>query len=275
MSRSLRAHFTYLRRTCRMNILKKYLISNTLLISNSSKWINDSYEYWDALQKSEEASDAGVTALSGYIFSSISESIVRVGIELLVILNHRSLNPIFSAHIVESFFGKTFTVLPEMHRRRTQNMPWKLEIRLFLYDRYDRVQNLATVGNAEVTSTNSSIDTINHHEYFYRFQQSGGRVQRTHVTNLTNLASSFDVIMNCSGLGAQQLCNDRKMVPIRGQVIKVRAPWLKTAFYHDYDTYILPGFNGIATLGGVRQYESYNLNISKLRLGFNDKIFRT
>lgn len=53
------------------------------------------------------------------------------------------------------------------------------------------------------------------------------------------------------------------MVPIRGQVMKVRAPWLKTAFYADYDTYIIPGFDGICTLGGTRQYESYNLNINK------------
>lgn len=73
----------------------------------------------------------------------------------------------------------------------------------------------------------------------------------------------YDVVMNCTGLGAQQLCGDRKMVPIRGQVIKVRAPWIKTAFYADYDTYIFPGFNGVVTLGGVRQYESYNLNVSK------------
>lgn len=43
----------------------------------------------------------------------------------------------------------------------------------------------------------------------------------------------------------------------------VHAPWLKTAFYADYDTYILPGFNGTVTLGGTRQYESYNMQIDK------------
>lgn len=53
------------------------------------------------------------------------------------------------------------------------------------------------------------------------------------------------------------------MVPIRGQIIKVKAPWIRTAFYADLDTYILPGFDGIVTLGGTRQYESYNLNIDK------------
>lgn len=43
----------------------------------------------------------------------------------------------------------------------------------------------------------------------------------------------------------------------------VNAPWVKTAFYADYDTYILPGFNGITTLGGTRQYESYNMQVDK------------
>lgn len=96
-----------------------------------------------------------------------------------------------------------------------------------------------------------------------RFQQAGGKVQLEHITKLTDLASSYDIVINCSGLGAQQLCNDRKVVPIRGQVIKVHAPWIKMAFYADYDTYIFPGFNGLVTLGGCRQYESYNLAVNK------------
>lgn len=52
-------------------------------------------------------------------------------------------------------------------------------------------------------------------------------------------------------------------MPIRGQIIKVKAPWLKTAFFGDYDTYIIPGFNGVVSLGGTRQYDSYNINIDK------------
>lgn len=53
------------------------------------------------------------------------------------------------------------------------------------------------------------------------------------------------------------------MVPMRGQIIKVHAPWVKTAFYADYDTYILPGFDGVVTLGGTRQYDSYNTQVDK------------
>lgn len=45
-------------------------------------------------------------------------------------------------------------------------------------------------------------------------------------------------------------------------MLKVEAPWLKTFFYGDYDTYILPGFETV-TLGGCRNYESYDLNVNK------------
>lgn len=84
------------------------------------------------------------------------------------------------------------------------------------------------------------------------------------VDNLKEFSGKkYDIVFNCTGLGAQKLCNDKKIVPIRGQVIKVYAPWIKTAFYADYDTYILPGFDGNVTLGATRQYESYNLKIDK------------
>lgn len=73
----------------------------------------------------------------------------------------------------------------------------------------------------------------------------------------------YDAIFNCTGLGSQKLCSDKKLVPIRGQLIKVYAPWIKTAFYADYDTLVVPGFNGSVTLGGTRNYESYNMNIDK------------
>jgi D-aspartate oxidase len=42
----------------------------------------------------------------------------------------------------------------------------------------------------------------------------------------------------------------------------VKAPWIKTAFYGDYDTYILPGFEGV-TLGGCRNFESYDTTVSR------------
>lgn len=94
------------------------------------------------------------------------------------------------------------------------------------------------------------------------FTNDGGKVIKQKIDSFASL-SGYDLVFNCTGMGAKTLCEDHDLVPLRGQVIKVRAPWLKTAFYGDYDTYIIPGSDGVATLGGVRQYDSYNLSVCK------------
>ncbi|XP_072949857.1 D-aspartate oxidase [Epargyreus clarus] len=96
-----------------------------------------------------------------------------------------------------------------------------------------------------------------------KFTVNGGKIVKGKIDSFTSLPQRFDLVFNCTGLGAKYLCNDFDLVPIRGQVIKARVPWLKTAFYGDYDAYIIPGFDDIATLGGVRQYDSYNMNVCK------------
>ncbi|CAG9787025.1 unnamed protein product [Diatraea saccharalis] len=94
------------------------------------------------------------------------------------------------------------------------------------------------------------------------FKRKGGVIVNGKVDSFTSLAK-YDLVLNCSGFGAKYLCNDHDLVPIRGQVVKAHAPWLKFAFYGDYDTYIIPGLDGVATLGGVRQYDSYNMEVNK------------
>uniref|UniRef100_A0A182QAF0 FAD dependent oxidoreductase domain-containing protein n=1 Tax=Anopheles farauti TaxID=69004 RepID=A0A182QAF0_9DIPT len=95
-----------------------------------------------------------------------------------------------------------------------------------------------------------------------RFLDNGGQIVTVALNDLRELHGKYDVIVNCTGLGAKRLCNDHKLVPIRGQVIKVRAPWVKMAFYADFDTYIIPGFQGV-TLGGCRNFDSYNTEASR------------
>lgn len=95
------------------------------------------------------------------------------------------------------------------------------------------------------------------------FIENGGKIYERKIDSFASLRSKFDLVFNCTGLGAKILCGDHDLVSIRGQVIKARVPWLKMAFYGDYDTYIIPGLDGVATLGGVRQYDSYNREVSK------------
>ena len=53
--------------------------------------------------------------------------------------------------------------------------------------------------------------------------------------------SGFDLVINCTGMGAQKLCHDSNMSPVRGQVIRVKAPWQKFCVFADNDTYVIPG----------------------------------
>uniref|UniRef100_A0A1I8HUU8 DAO domain-containing protein n=1 Tax=Macrostomum lignano TaxID=282301 RepID=A0A1I8HUU8_9PLAT len=86
-------------------------------------------------------------------------------------------------------------------------------------------------------------------------------VTRQRVNSLSEIldGSSCRLLFNCSGLGAAQLAKDPNVYPIRGQVFKVRAPWLKRAVIGpNGETYIYPGATDIVTVGGCRQPNSWS-----------------
>ncbi|KAJ8973754.1 hypothetical protein NQ317_018342 [Molorchus minor] len=184
------------------------------------KWINNAYNYWTDIEKTAEAAKAGVTYVSGYLYSSEYPSIVR---------NHyiEKLVPIYRPATEEELtlcpgnwkYGSFFTTILT---QCSLYLPWVAQ----------------------------------------NFVNAGGKILEQQIISLLSVGQEYNVVVNCTGLGAQSLCNDHKLVPIRGQVIKVEAPWIKTFFYGDYDTYIIPGFDSV-TLGGCRQYDSYNTNIDK------------
>lgn len=59
-----------------------------------------------------------------------------------------------------------------------------------------------------------------------RLNEAGAVFIKRQVDSLEELTKEYDLIMNCTGLGAKVLCKDRKMVPVKGQVIKVNFPLL-------------------------------------------------
>ena len=69
---------------------------------------------------------------------------------------------------------------------------------------------------------------------------TGGVLMQGRCEDLSDLRGSCDVAINCTGLGARRLCDDKRLLPLRGQVLRVEAPWIKTALYAD-DVYIIPG----------------------------------
>ncbi|XP_072711770.1 D-aspartate oxidase-like isoform X12 [Ciconia boyciana] len=93
-----------------------------------------------------------------------------------------------------------------------------------------------------------------------RLKATGVQMYTRKVADLWELHSEYNGVVNCAGIGARQLVGDEKLFPIRGQVLKVHAPWVKN-FIRDGDglTYIYPGIHRV-TLGGTREKESWSLS---------------
>ena len=72
------------------------------------------------------------------------------------------------------------------------------------------------------------------------------------------MVEDFDVVVNCSGLGARQLVGDSNVFPIRGQVYRVAAPWIKFGITEvTAKTYIYPNSDSVV-VGGIRQENNYS-----------------
>lgn len=62
----------------------------------------------------------------------------------------------------------------------------------------------------------------NYNKLIYRLEETGTKFIIKKLDSLKELYDDYDLIVNCSGLGARTLCQDRRMIPIRGQVAKVK-----------------------------------------------------
>ncbi|XP_034015779.1 D-aspartate oxidase [Thalassophryne amazonica] len=96
-----------------------------------------------------------------------------------------------------------------------------------------------------------------------RFRKAGGQVVQRKVDSLQELSTSYDIIVNCSGLGSRTLVGDPEVYPVRGQVLKVEAPWLKH-FIRDGNgfSYIYPGVHSVI-VGGTRQQHDWRLQVDE------------
>ncbi|XP_045721264.1 D-aspartate oxidase isoform X1 [Mirounga angustirostris] len=93
-----------------------------------------------------------------------------------------------------------------------------------------------------------------------RLKGSGVLILTRRIGDLWELHPSFDIVVNCSGLGSRQLAGDSKIFPVRGQVLRVQAPWVKHFIREGSGlTYIYPGISNVI-LGGTRQKGDWNLS---------------
>lgn len=178
----------------------------------TKKWIEDSYEYYDNIRRANDASLAGVTDISGYIFANSSPRIVQNHwLEPVVPLYRRATEEELQLANGNWKYGSFFSTL---RAQCDLYLPW--------------------IGR--------------------KLQTNGVTLKKQHIDSFHELLQDFDIIMNCTGFGARNLCNEN-LVAIRGQVHQVRAPWIKLFFYGELDTYVIPGVEGAVTLGGSRSYD--------------------
>lgn len=91
-----------------------------------------------------------------------------------------------------------------------------------------------------------------------RFQQQGGTITKlaAPLTSLDEIATPETLTINCTGLGAGALCNDEKVLPIRGQVIRMTNPGLTRIWtYESADelAYVIPRDEDVIVGGTIEE----------------------
>jgi len=91
----------------------------------------------------------------------------------------------------------------------------------------------------------------------------GGKFLRKKINNFNEVAN-FDLIINCCGLGARELSGDQNVFPARGHLVRVKAPWIKTAITYETkegDTYyVLPNIDDVV-VGGSYEVGNFNTDV--------------
>ena len=66
-----------------------------------------------------------------------------------------------------------------------------------------------------------------------KIKENGGQIVQHKVVSLAEPEfATYDIIINCTGLGACDLVGDDMLFPVRGQLVTVKAPWVKTIYHH-------------------------------------------
>ncbi len=98
-------------------------------------------------------------------------------------------------------------------------------------------------------------------------QNLGCKVEKRKVNDLSELTSSYDVVINATGLSScKELVRDSSLYPVRGQCVLAHAPWVKNwfAYYKPDDTHtaVIPRGSDIV-LGGIAEKGNWEEEVDK------------
>jgi D-amino-acid oxidase len=96
-----------------------------------------------------------------------------------------------------------------------------------------------------------------------RVEALGGRVESRVVASLDEALAEAPAVVNCSGLAARELADDRQVYAARGQVVHVRAPDVDRFVLDNYGpdgmAYVIPRTE-VVVLGGTSEDGDENLD---------------
>lgn len=90
-------------------------------------------------------------------------------------------------------------------------------------------------------------------------QKRGAKYEQRKINSFDEL-SSYDIIVNCTGLGSCDLLGDKLLHPVRGQAVLTDAPWMKQwliFFGKHHLSYIFPRAKNVL-LGSTAQAGNWN-----------------
>lgn len=117
--------------------------------------------------------------------------------------------------------GVILSELLDLRRAAVAGDPWwKEAVEGF---RHARVEEMPADFAGGYVFTAPVIDTSVYLDYLVRaFRLEGGQIERREAHGIAEGLAVCPVVVNCSGLGARELVGDRDMLPVRGQVVRVR-----------------------------------------------------
>ena len=99
-----------------------------------------------------------------------------------------------------------------------------------------------------------------------RFKDAGGKITTLdkEIESIEEISADHKLIINCSGLGAGKIFNDKEVFPIRGQLVKTTNPGLRDCINEEEGplavSYIVP-HGTYCILGGTADDNNWSLEV--------------
>ena len=94
-------------------------------------------------------------------------------------------------------------------------------------------------------------------------KEGGCVMEERKISSLEELTSSYDIVINCTGLSSYELVPDKSMYPVQGQLVLVKAPWIK-------HWVVYPGADGSHSTGVIPRGSDVILGTTHVNGNWND-----